>query len=128
MTDVVPEGGPDMQFQAYAAAGRFMIQRGVKTGQYVFYPRAIAPGTGEELEWVEASGRGTVYSATVVRNRAPQPAASIVLVDLDEGPRMMSGIVGLDPTRVSIGLAVRAKIVRDGDCHVVVFEPADRVR
>jgi uncharacterized protein len=117
-------GGPDQQFQAYLATGRFMIQRGTETGKYVFYPRAVAPGTGEELEWVEASGRGTVYSSTCVRKRPPEADVSVVLVDLEEGPRMMSRVEGIAPDAVPIGLAVTARIVPDGAGHLVVFDPS----
>ena len=68
MTETTP--GPEAQFRAYLAQGRFMIQRSKSTGAHVFYPRVAAPGTGEaDLEWVEASGEGTVYATTVVRNR-----------------------------------------------------------
>lgn len=125
MTQPSPDGGPDQQYQAHLAAGRFMIQRGVETGTHVFYPRAVAPVTGEALEWVEASGMGTVYSATAVRKRPPEPAVSIVLVDLDEGPRMMSRVEGIDATEVPIGLRVKARIVEAEDGHLIVFDPAE---
>jgi hypothetical protein len=115
--------GPDRQFQAYLAGGRFMIQRGIETGTYVFYPRAVAPWTGEDLEWIEASGRGTVYSATCVRKRPPEADIGIVLVDLEEGPRMMSRVEGIAPDAVPIGLNVKARIVPDGEGFLVVFDP-----
>ncbi|MFV0645920.1 MAG: Zn-ribbon domain-containing OB-fold protein [Sphingomonadaceae bacterium] len=124
MIKVSMESGPDLQFQAHLAAGRFMIQRGLESGQYVFFPRSVAPGTGEALEWVEASGYGTVYSATAIRKRPPEPAVSIVLVDLDEGPRMMSRVEGLDADAVPIGLRVRARITPHEEGHIIVFDPA----
>lgn len=102
-----------------------MIQRSAGSGRYVFYPRVITPGTGsDDLEWVEASGKGTVYSTTVVRTRPPKPNYNVALIDLAEGPRMMSRVEGLDPAEVAIGMAVEARIVRDeehGPC--VVFDP-----
>ena len=81
-TPLSPDGGPEQQFLAHLASGRFMIQRGVERGVFVFYPRAVAPVTGEALEWVEASGRGTVYSTTVVRKRPPEENLNVVLIDL----------------------------------------------
>lgn len=123
MSDQSAAVGPDEQYQQHLAEGRFMIQRGKRSGDYVFYPRAYAPGTGEELEWVEASGLGTVYSTTAIRKRPPEPAVSIVLVDLAEGPRMMSRVEGMDATEVPIGLAVKARIVEEEDGHLVVFDP-----
>ncbi|MBV9841038.1 MAG: OB-fold domain-containing protein [Sphingomonadaceae bacterium] len=124
MTRVSEQGGPDQQYQAHLAAGRFMIQRGVETGKMVFFPRAIAPGTGEDLEWVEASGRGTVYSTTCVRKRPPETDLNIALIDLEEGPRMMSRVEGVAPDAVAIGMAVKARIVALDDGHIVVFDPA----
>jgi uncharacterized protein len=117
---------PHLQYQAYLAEGRFMIQRAVGSGDYVFFPRAVAPRTGEPLEWVEASGFGTVYSTTAVRKRPPEAALNIALIDLDEGPRMMSRVEGIDAHDVRIGMRVKAGIVpcagEDGG-FIVVFAP-----
>lgn len=116
---------PEAQYQQFLAEGRFMIQRSASSGRYVFYPRVAEPGTGAtDLEWVEASGRGTVYSTSVVRQKPPAPNYNVALIDLAEGPRMMSRVVGMAPEEVRIGMAVRAKIERDGETPVVVFEPA----
>lgn len=125
MTDPAHEMKPDEQFAAFLAEGRFMIQRGLTTGTHVFYPRVVAPVTGEDLEWVEASGRGTVYSTTVVRKRPPEPSLNVALIDLAEGPRMMSRVEGIDAAAVRIGMAVEARIVEDADGPLVVFVPAD---
>lgn len=127
MSETEAATGPDIQFQQFLAEGRFMIQRGINSGKYVFFPRTFAPGTGEALEWVEASGRGTVYSTTAIHKRPPEPAVSVVLIDLEEGPRMMSGVEGMDATKVPIGLAVTARIVAADDGFKVVFEPAPEV-
>jgi uncharacterized OB-fold protein len=84
-----------------------------------------APGAGlEDLEWVEASGEGTVYSTTVVRNRPPTADYNVALIELTEGPRMMSRVVGLDPAAVAIGLKVRAHIAELDGAPAVVFAPA----
>jgi len=121
MTDI----HPDADFQRFLSEGRFMIQRSRASGQYVFYPRTIAPGTGaRDLEWVEASGLGTVYSTTVVRKKPPEPSYNVALIDLAEGPRMMSRVEGIAPDAVQIGMAVRARLVTQHGEPVVVFEPA----
>lgn len=122
-----PSGlGPDALFEALLAEGRFMIQRSRSTGAHVFYPRAIAPGTGaDDLEWVEASGRGTVYATTVVRQRPDKGGDyNVVLVDLEEGPRMMSRVVGLAPDAVAIGMAVVAEVGDISGKPAVLFRPA----
>ena len=60
--------GPDAQFAQALAQGRFQIQHCTACGQHVFYPRALCPHCGSaQLEWVEPSGVGCVYSSTTVR-------------------------------------------------------------
>jgi uncharacterized protein len=119
-------GGPTKVYLQFLEAGHFMLQRSRSTGRYVFYPRLMAPGTGEtNLEWVEASGRGHVYSTTVIRQKPPAPSANIVLIDLAEGPRMMSRVDGIAPEDVRIGMAVKAAVIREGDRSLVVFRPVE---
>ena len=115
---------PELDFQNYLEAGAFRIQRSRTTGRCIFYPRVAEPLTGStDLEWVEASGRGTVYYTTVIRQKPPTPIYNIALIDLEEGPRLMSRVEGIAPEQVRIGMAVRAKIVRENDKALVVFEP-----
>lgn len=115
---------PDVEFQKFLQAGRFMIQRSRGSGRYVFYPRVAEPGSGaQDLEWVAASGKATVYSTTVVRVKPPQPAYNVALIELAEGPRMMSRVEGVDPADVKIGMKVHARIVRDEASSYLVFDP-----
>jgi uncharacterized OB-fold protein len=115
--------GPEARFKAYLAEGRFMIQRSRSTGEYVFYPRVAAPGSGEtDLEWVPASGYGTVYSITV--NRTRDGNYNIALVDLAEGPRLMSRIEGADTA--PIGARVKARIALLEGEPAVVFDVAEK--
>ena len=116
---------PDQDFRRFLGEGRFMLQRSRTTGRFVFYPRVMAPGTGEtDLDWIEASGRGTVYSTTVVRKKPPEPSYNVALIDLEEGPRMMSRVDGVPPDSVAIGMAVQARIVEQEGEPVIVFVPA----
>ncbi len=124
MTEVSSDGGPNAQYAKFLAEGRFMIQRGKKSGKAVFYPRAYAPGTGEELEWVEASGKGTVYSTTVVRKKPPTPDYNIALIELEEGPRLTSRVEGVEAADVKIGMAVNAQIIDGEEGPLLVFIPA----
>jgi hypothetical protein len=106
-----------------------MIQRSAATGTHVFYPRVAAPGTGEtDLDWVPASGLGTVYATTVTRLR-PNPDGTpadynIAIVALDEGPRMMSRVEGIAPDKVTIGLRVKARIAEVDGAPNILFDPA----
>lgn len=116
---------PEQEYFEHLAAGRFMIQRSRSSGAHVFYPRVAEPGSGAtDLEWVAASGRGTVYSTTVIRGKPPAPDYNLALIDLAEGPRMMSRVQGIAPEAVKIGMAVRARVITEGDQPLVVFEPA----
>ncbi len=78
----------------------------------------MQPGTGAPLEWKVSAGNGTVYAATVVRKRDAEPR-SLVLVDLDEGFRMMSRVAGVAPEEVAIGARVRVRF----DDGTPVFAP-----
>jgi uncharacterized OB-fold protein len=116
---------PEEEWRAHLAACRFMIQRSAGTGGAVFYPRIAEPGTGaEDLDWVETSGRGTVHAVTVVRKKDPAESYNIVLIDLEEGPRLMSRIDGIDNDAIRIGAPVAARIVTEGDKPLLVFVPA----
>ncbi len=120
MTDMAPM---ESWFH-FLSEGQFRIQQSRNSGTYVFYPRMLAPGTGEEdLEWVEPSGLGSVYSTTVVRQRPPNADYNIAIVELDEGPRLMTRVEGLPPSEVRIGMRVRARISRptDGEA-ILVFD------
>lgn len=108
--------GPQAAYEAYLQEGRFMIQHSPKTGEYVFYPKVLTPSGATDLEWVEPSGLGTVYAITV--NRARDENWNIALIDLDEGVRMISTIIGVES--LPIGARVRAEIeAYDGNNRVV---------
>lgn len=113
--------GPEARFKAFLAEGRFMLQRSRSTGQHVFYPRIAVPGSGEtDLDWVAASGDGIVYAITT--NRAREGSYNVALVDLAEGPRMMSRIEGVET--VAIGTRVRARIAPIDGEPAIVFDVA----
>lgn len=113
----------EKEFFDHLAAGRFMLPRGPK-GCF-FPPRAAAPGSGASWEWVPASGRGKVYSVTVVQPKPPQPPYNVALVDLEEGGRMMSRVEGCAPEEVVIGMPVQARVVAGESGLAVVFVPRE---
>ncbi len=118
-------------FWEAARRHRLFLQRSMKAGQFIYYPRSVSPfGAGDELEWVEVSGRGTVYSFTVA-HRATAPGWAedcpyvIAIVELDEGPRLTTNIVGCDPSTVRVGMAVVAEYDDvTADTTLVKFRPA----
>lgn len=127
MSDYFDGPGPEAQFKAFLAEGKFMIQRSASSGAHVFYPRTVAPGTGTaDLEWVEASGTGTVYATTVNRQRPEKGGDyNIALIDLTEGPRMMARVEGVAPDAVTIGMAVKARIGEMAGEPAVIFDAED---
>jgi len=106
--------GPEQQFKKYLSEGKFMIQKSKSLNQFFFHlhPRVAFPGSGErDLEWLEASGNGVVHSTTCNR-RLPEKGGdfNLSLITLDEGPRMMARVEGIDPDKVEIGQKVKARI------------------
>jgi len=117
---------PEAEYAAFVAEGRLMLQRVRGTGEYVFFPRVAQPKTGRaDLEWVEASGDGVLYSYTVTRNRPPAEDYVIALVDLAEGVRMMSRIVDCDVADLRIGMALRARAGEVDGTPAILFTPAE---
>ena len=91
--------------------GALTVQVCIECGAVQGYPRsACAACTSARVELRAASGRATLYSFTVVW-RAPEPAMAVpyvlALVDLEEGPRLMTRLVDIAPADVRIGMAVR---------------------
>lgn len=91
-------------FYEAAREGRFLIRRNPKSGRAHWYPRSLCPFSLQETEWVQALGRGEIYSYTVMR-RADPPFA-IAYVRLAEGPVMLTHIVDCDPGALAIGKGV----------------------
>ena len=88
------------------------IQKCAVCGQYQFYPRIYCSKCfSDRVEWIKASGRAKITTFTIVR-RPPSPAFAdevpyvVALVMLDEGPTMMTNIVGCAPEQVEIGMPV----------------------
>jgi uncharacterized protein len=93
-------------------AHELRIQCCAECGNNQFLPRLYCTKCfGERVEWVKASGRATVLSFTIVR-RPVSPAFAgdvpyvVALVTLDEGPTLMTNIIGCPPEQVAIGMPV----------------------
>lgn len=119
-----PEG-PDKAFQQFLANGEFKIQKCGDCLHFIFYPRIICPECGSsQLSWIAASGDGLVYSSSTPRG-TPEGDYNISLIDLAEGPRMMSRVVGIPPEDVAIGMKVSAFIGEIDGAPVVLFKPTE---
>ncbi len=115
---------PDPDSRAYWQGlkdGRLLLQHCGDCGHVQLYQQAICRRCGSEaLEHRAASGRGVVHSFSVV-HRAPGPAFkqdtpyAVLLVELAEGPRMISSLVDADPMAVEFDMRVELVCDRIGD-------------
>lgn len=119
-------------FWAAAAEGRLLVPRCRNCDLTIWYPRPFCTDChGTDLDWVETSGTGVIYSFTITRlgradERAYQGAAPYVLayVELDEGPRILTNIVDCEPDQLRCGTRVSAVFHRAGDdASLVRFTP-----
>ncbi len=113
---LIPRISPEAaEFFAGTVRGELRIQRCLACGLHHHYPRIACPHCGsDELEWVTASGQGTVYSFTVIRQQGIPPFNEqvpfvVALVDLDEpGARLIAQMPTMTPEAAAVGMRVRA--------------------
>ena len=108
------------EFWAAVARGSLLFQRCPACGHAQFYPRPLCVRCAAEPEWEEASGEGKVHTFTVIRQNLAPPfgglgAYVVAMIDLVEGPRMMSNVTHVDPAEVRIGLPVTCYGVKVDD-------------
>ena len=122
-----PEPNPETKrFWEAAAQGQLLVKKCLSCGEIHYYPRALCPFCGSDrTDWQTASGRGTVYSWSVMR-RAETPYA-IAYVTLDEGVTMMTNIVDCDFDRIRVGDAVELSFVKSENGYMLpMFKPIAR--
>ncbi len=111
---------------------QLLIQRCTQCGHYQFYPRFVCTACmSDGIDWVQASGHGRVLSFTVI-HRAVSAAYKaevpyvLALIELDEGPTMMSNVVEIDAESVAIGLPVEVVFEEWSDeITIPKFRPAN---
>jgi uncharacterized OB-fold protein len=110
---------------------RLMIQKCRDCQRHIFYPRIACPHCfSDNVEWVQASGKGSVYSYTVVENNAPSAFVDdvpyvVAIVKLEEGVQMLSNIVGCDPGEVKCDMPVEVTFEKlDDEFTLPKFKPA----
>jgi uncharacterized OB-fold protein len=114
-----------------ARQGKLLIKRCAACGRAHYYPRSFCPHCwSPEVSWEEASGRGSLYTYSVVHQndlppfneRVPYVAA---IVDLDEGPRAMTNIVDCEFDALRVGMPVEVEFRDIGeDVSIPVFRPS----
>lgn len=108
---------------------RLLLQYDRRAEKYQFRPRPLSIyGSHDDLEWREATGRGQVFSHTIVPqppiDGAPQAPKVLAAVQLDEGVRMFAPLLNVDSGEVRTGLAVEICWPDDtGDDAPFAFQP-----
>ena len=108
-------------FWEAAKEEKLIIQKCEDCEKHIFYPRIACPHCfSDDVEWVEASGKGKVYSFTVVLNNAPSSFIPdipyvIAVVKLEEGVQLLTNIVGCDPEAVACDMPVEVTFEKLND-------------
>ena len=114
-------------FWAAASERRLTYQTCDSCEAVVFFPRRHCPSClGRELTWHDSNGRGSVYTFSVVRSsRDPRfidrVPYTVAWIDVDEGFRLMSSVVGVDVDTLAVGDRVQVTWARSGDALLPVF-------
>ncbi|MCY3543324.1 MAG: Zn-ribbon domain-containing OB-fold protein, partial [Chloroflexi bacterium] len=113
----LPQPTPESQpFFDALKQRRLLIQRCTDCGNAYYYPRPFCPAClSSAVEWEQASGKGTLYSFVINHRAAPGFVAPyiIAVVELDEGPRMMSNLVDVEPDPDMVRCEMPVEIVFD---------------
>lgn len=124
--DAAAAASPLSIHHRHLARGELAFQRDAD-GRALFFPRVAAPaGYRAPLRWDVSAGLGTVYAATYIAPKG-EPAYSVVLVEMDEGFRLMSRVESLPAEQVGIGMRVRLRVVpgQGDEGPLPVFDPID---
>ncbi len=124
---ITPRGEEKQYFDALQA-GALTFGECVDCERPHFYPRTICPHcNSENIQILEGSGRGEIYTFTT-QYRAGHPSLNfsvpytLVVVEMNEGYRMMADLLGVEPQAVQIGSRVVAEIERPaGEYPIVHF-------
>jgi uncharacterized OB-fold protein len=129
---IIPQVTDELRpFFEGARNGRLVVQKCESCGKLRFPPAQVcAECMSRNLSWVAVSGRGMVYSYTIM-HRAYHPAFAakvpyaLVVVELEEGGKITSNVVGIDPHRLKCGMPVEVIFEKFTDEVVLPkFQPA----
>ncbi len=115
----------------YISSGKLCLQFCPTCKQYIFYPRALCPYClRSELEWKEVTGKGRVYSYTIVHISAlpdfqDETPYIYALVELAEGIRMPSNLIDCPLDKVRVGLSVELTFIKRRGKILPVFKPSE---
>lgn len=114
------------EYEAALLEGRLLLRVCQACGRSHHYPRRHCPFClSDRTEWRAASGRGVIYSFTIVR-RGPGAGSAPAFVTLEEGPTILTTIVGCDPDGIAIGQPVELDLPPGGGATSPAFTPTAR--
>jgi uncharacterized OB-fold protein len=126
-----PVNGESAPYWEGCRQGELRLQQCASCSYIQFYPRLLCSRcSGRRLNWIAASGDGRVKSFTIVRRAvseayAPDVPYVVALIELAEGPTMMSNVVGCDPETVEMNMPVRVTFdFWTEDISMPLFRPA----
>lgn len=111
---ITPEARP---YWDGARDGKLMIPRCRACGRTFLYPRVLCPHcAGRDITWVQASGRGRLHTFAIahqVLNRTfrVRPPVVLAMVELEEGPRLLTNLVGVRPDPAAIRCDMPVEVV-----------------
>jgi len=133
----IPQATPETaEFWDGARRGELRIQRCRACAKAYFFPRPFCPNcSSKDVEWFTASGKGTLYSY-VINYRAAygfddMTPYAIAVVQLEEGPRMMTNIVGVEPKPENLPIDLPVEVTweqLDDKITLPLFRPAGGAR
>jgi len=128
LPEILPE---TKQYWEAAKRHELILQRCKTCGQIMYFPRIFCHKClSDDIEWFRANGFGTVYSYTIIHyqiaHKSFEPDVPYIysIIDLDEGVRMISNVINIDPFKVKIGM--RVKVVFEDvtdEISIPKFEP-----
>ena len=126
-----PEPTPETKhFWEGCKEGKLLLQRCPDTGRAYFPPRPFSPYTGNRnVEVFQASGRATLHSYVIHHRPVPgfTPPYAIAVVELEEGPRMMTNIIDCPQTPEALVLDMPLEVAfeaMDEKTTLPLFRPA----
>ena len=131
MEKPLPVPTPQTQpFWDALAESRVELQYCTDCAKYIYYPRTHCPGClTRDLEWREVSGNGVVHTYTIARRPTAPPWSEdlpqlIAVVELDEGPRLTTELVNVEPDAIEVGMRVQPVFQAVGEATLLLYEPA----
>ena len=125
--DLAPDA-LDLPFWEACQRGEFLLQRCPASGRY-HWPAVADPETGATLEWVAASGRGTIHTFTILHkvyraSHADRVPYNVVVVELEEGPFFHSNVIDCDNDDIHVGMPVEVVFEKRSDLLTLpLFRP-----